>query len=234
VTPERLAELADRYPVEDICELGLAALELDIAAAPDILALAIRKADSTSEKGMYQDGMRSLALKSLVARFSDRGALDFAAQAFERMRPSGGDGSNHPDWTDAVADLGAAYCQAGDVQRAMQLIAGLNRFDANERDTVSRVRRAASAALFKSGRATEAQEQIALIPDVRARRAAQAEIVRDDARRSDYKSAFRHIRFERITQCVHLGVDALNVLVEQNAVTTIEDYHAIVEAFCTG
>jgi hypothetical protein len=88
--------------------------------------------------------------------------------------------------------------------------------------------------LFKSGRAAEAQEQIALIPDVKRRRAAQAEVVLDYARRSDYKSAFRHIRFERITQCVRLGVQALNVLVEQHAVTTIEDYHAIVEAFCTG
>lgn len=234
LTPEQLAELAEGYSVEDICELGLAALELGMTAAPDILALAISKADSTSEKGMYQDGMRSLALKSLVARFSDRGALDFAAQAFERMRSSGGDGSNHPDWTQAVADIGVAQCRAGNIQEALQLIASLNRFDADERETVSHVRRAASAALFKSGRAAEAQEQIALIPDVRVRRAAQAEIVRDYARRSDYKSAFRHIRFERITQCVHLGVDVLNVLVEQNAVTTIEDYHAIVEAFCTG
>ena len=146
------------------------------------------------------------------------------------MQRSGGDGLNHQDWTRAIGDVGVAYCASGKVAAALHLIERLSLHDADERAAASAVRRAAASAFADAGDLAAAEQQIALIPDAPARRAASAVVVRYYARSGDYKSALRHIRSSRMSGNIEQCVEVVNLLVEQKFIGTIEDYNAIVAA----
>jgi len=225
--PEELRSLNTWYCPVDICELGLAALDLGIPAGNQLVSSAIENAAVRTGHASGGDGVRSDALRHLVSLLCRRGAPADARKALSRMQRSGGDAR---DWTIAVGDLGGAYCEAGEVGAALRLIDGLNLHNTDERSAVSSVRRAAARALAGAGDLSAAEEQIALIPDARVRRAASAVVVHYYARRGEYRSALRHIAQSTMSQNIHLCVEVVNLLVEQKCIDTLEDYDAIVDA----
>jgi hypothetical protein len=230
LTPEELHYLEKSSSTRDLSEVGLTALDLNLPAGAQLVTAAIEKAASTSDEAAGGDGLRSLGLRDLVALLCRRGAAPRAAQALSRMHWSGGDGHNHEDWALALGDVGAAYCESGELTAAFRLIERLNLHDADERSAASVVRQAAARALARAGDLSAAEEQIALIPDARVRRAASAVVVHYYARRGEYRSALRHIAQSTMSQNIHLCVEVVNLLVEQKCIDTLEDYDAIVDA----
>jgi len=230
LTPEELHYLEESSSTRDLSEVGLTALDLNLPAGAQLVTAAIEKAASTSDEAAGGDGLRSLGLRDLVLLLCRRGAAPRAAQALSRMHWSGGDGHNHEDWALALGDVGAAYCESGELTAAFRLIERLNLHDADERSAASVVRQAAARALAGAGDLSAAEEQIALIPDARVRRAASAVVVHYYARRGEYRSALRHIAQSTMSQNIHLCVEVVNLLVEQKCIDTLEDYDAIVDA----